>query len=369
MSSDGRYIESQKIKYTITDGNKNIFKSDTHTDKSGKATLEVSIPGDVKKAPLFITCEARIEKNPLHFTNIIYPQPEKLNIGFYPEGGNIIAGTRKVVVVNATDLFGKPVGVEGVISDNNGNIITYFKTSESGYGKLLISAQSGEILHAKITKPSGIVQVYQLPEIKEKGISLSIYKTLNDSISFLIETGKNEEPADLKCLMQENGNIFWAGLVTIKKAGLIKIPIGNLFSGVAQLTIFDKNNDIVSQRLVYIDNLNKALIEAKTEGKEYSTRSKVKVNIKIKNIKLLNNSTSLSLSVCKTSLIDSFKNSGIYFSYLLNPELDNFLYSNKYEKIEDFKNTANLFLIANKYHRFSWEKVKNIMPVTQGFLT
>ncbi len=205
--------------------------------------------------------------------------------------------------------------------------------------------------------------------MKENGISIALLKKQNDTIIFLIETGKNDEAIDLKCLLQANGNLFWAGFVTIKKAGILKIPVRNLYSGVTQFIAFDKNNNVVLQRLIISENENKASIVAKTDALEYATRSKVKVKIKVKNFRLSNNNLSLSFTVCKSSLFDSLKNIGINNSFQINPELEKSLCGSTTGEKDDLKKSLDFFLIANNYRRFTWEKIINLLPETQGFIS
>ena len=58
-------------------------------------------------------------------------------VNYFPEGGNMIPGTKSVVGVRATDESGKPLPVTGYIAeDNDPSPVTWFKTdSLTGLGK------------------------------------------------------------------------------------------------------------------------------------------------------------------------------------------------------------------------------------------
>ena len=366
--SDGRPIEDQKIKLTAGDGNNNFIKTEVHSNNDGQADFEITVPANQKKVPLFITCEARVGKNTNHATIVVYPQPEKINLNFFPEGGSIIAGIRKLVVVSAKDINGKPIAVEGKIINNNGTVISLFSTSESGYGRFHLLSQPGNKFHAQITKPSGISQDYLLPEIKNDGISLALFKKENDTAIFKVETNWNDEVTELKCITHSLGNIFWAGSVAIKSGGLIKVFIGNQPSGIYQFVVFNNHSKVLAQRLFFIDN-KPSVLEVDPDNSFYSEKAKVSLNIKLKNIKKSIINSNLALSVCKLDLYDTLKNVGIKTSSFLNPELDNLFYFSELDKKVDARDNIDILLIANSFWQFNWSKVLQVNPDAAEYIT
>lgn len=368
-SPDGRSIENQKIWLTASDGNKNILGTDAYTNKEGKADMEIVIPSGQKKVPLTITCEARIKKNTNHTTMVIYPQPEEINLGFFAEGGSIISNTRQAIVVTAKDINGKPVAVEGKIIDNNGTVVSLFSTTEFGYGRFHLTSQTGNMLHAQITKPIEISKDYILPEVKSTGVSLSLIKNTNDTAIFKMESNSKDELTELKCIMYSHNNVFGAGNTAIKHAGILKVFLGDQPSGLAQFVVFNKNNEIVAQRLIFIDHSNHSIIEAKTEKSSYVPRSRVNLEVKVKwyNSDTLN--ANLTLSVCKSDLVDTFKNMDIKTAYYLNPELVNRLYFSPIDKAVDARISIDDLLIANNFGQCNLNNILQTKPETEEYFS
>ena len=78
----------------------------------------------------------------------------------------------------AVNEFGKPADIEGVVLNQNGRVITNFKSYHQGMGAFRYTPVSGDKYIAKITKPEGIEKEYTMPEPLKRGFVLSIINYL-----------------------------------------------------------------------------------------------------------------------------------------------------------------------------------------------
>ncbi|MBI3178776.1 MAG: A-macroglobulin complement component, partial [Deltaproteobacteria bacterium] len=92
-----------------------------------------------------------------------------VDIAFYPEGGDLIAGLPNRVYLEARTPAQKPADLEGVIVDEDGRTVAEVKTEHEGRGRFTFTPKRGERYQLKINKPSGISRMFALPEIKPTG--------------------------------------------------------------------------------------------------------------------------------------------------------------------------------------------------------
>ncbi len=109
-------------------------------------------------------------------------RPEKTDLQFMPEGGNLVAGITTKVGFKAIAEDGKGVALAGKIYNSKQQEITAFKTIHAGMGSFELTPQAGESYHAKITLPKGIQKDYPLPLASLTGTALGIKATDNDSL-------------------------------------------------------------------------------------------------------------------------------------------------------------------------------------------
>jgi hypothetical protein len=364
--SDGKPVTDTKVKLLASDGKKNIFKTDKRTDINGQVMFENTLPVGLSSDFLFLTCESWVNGNLNRIKTVVKNKNDKYELKFYAEGGTLLNGIRTLMVVKANDSYNKPVQINGKVTDEKGNILANFKTNDLGYGNFRITVNKGAKLSATIINPSGIAKVYSLPEVKEDGISLALIRKQNDTIFMRLET-PNKDTSLLKCTMQARGKMYWAASIAIVQKGLLKIPISEVPTGIAQVTIFNKTEEIVAQRLVYVENKNDATIESYTDKLDYPTRSLVTLNIKAKNISTQSVPLELSLSVVKANQMDNIENIGLKTAFLLNPEISSVIYHSPLDIDTLLKNNIDILLITNNLRYATWDQIKKIKPETEAF--
>ncbi len=83
-----------------------------------------------------------IGKNQLHDSieqNITQPQNNKPIVKIFPEGNSIISGLNSTVALSMNNASGEPLQAEGVVKNDSGLLIDYFKTNKDGRVNFLFS--------------------------------------------------------------------------------------------------------------------------------------------------------------------------------------------------------------------------------------
>jgi len=110
------------------------------------ASIQQHDTSSIFVAPIYVV--NKLYPSKLNFPSVtvkeikISNQPPRLQ--FFPEGGEIIAGTNATIAIKAVDEFGRPVKLEGYINDNiDTSALTWFKTdSTTGLGKISFFASN-----------------------------------------------------------------------------------------------------------------------------------------------------------------------------------------------------------------------------------
>ena len=103
--------------------------------------------------------------------------PGKIEVTFYPEGGDLAAGLENRVYFAGRNSLGKPVQLSGVIvtkghgSGGHDEEVAAVQTTFKGMGVFSFTPRAGETYRLKITSPVGIKDQPALPEVGSQAIS------------------------------------------------------------------------------------------------------------------------------------------------------------------------------------------------------
>ena len=190
-----------------------------------------------------------------------------MDVQFFPEGGDMVAGLENKIAFKAINEFGKPADVEGIVMNSNGVIMSEFQSYHQGMGAFDFKPLEGEKYTAKITKPSNIKGEFPLPISLERGNLMHVVKVDDEKMQVRVQSAENQS---FTLVLQSQGNVVYS-TATTAEAGehLIQIPTKKFPIGIAQLTMFDESERPHAERLVFL-NKNKTLdISIRTDKEQY----------------------------------------------------------------------------------------------------
>jgi hypothetical protein len=268
----------------------------------------------------------------------------KLNISFFPEGGNLIAGVLNLVGFTSTSNDGLPLESSGIIVSSTGDTITQFSTSVEGMGKFGLIPKAGERYKAIVTESVNINEI-NLPTVQEKGIALQI-ATTNAGKMFAINA-VNIQPAYIVGY-RDNELIFKTSFPENKSVFTGTVPTKNLSSGIITIAVFDKENHVLAQRQTFVNNqefLIKPILITDTVSTAYRE----------KNVYTLSLPDSLegnfSISVTNAYKDLSTENNNIANSLLLHNKLEQSFFTNSInlnEAVKLVEQKTDLLLLTQK---------------------
>ena len=227
---------------------------------------------------------------------------------FYPEGGEIIAGTNTSIAIKAVDEFGAPVKLEGYINDNvDSSALTWFKTdSATGLGKISFFVSRSKNYAANFKWEKQLIKT-PLPSMNLYASQISI---------------KEQTPTTLKVVVSQGDSLYQKGkqsyLLGINKDSLcfasvgvdmyeLNIPKSYFPTGISKLLLFNEAQEVVSERSFYIAKPKEELFIS-TDKQNYTTRDKVILTLYKGDSILHPNFTALSIAVTDDNAIKETNN-------------------------------------------------------------
>lgn len=288
---------------------------------------------------------------------------KKIDVQFFPEGGNLVAGLQSKLAFKVTDQFGKGVNCSGAILDNNDTLLK-FETLHAGMGNFYFTPLSNHSYKAIISSVATQPTIKELPLIYPQGYVMGV-KDADNNITVTINT--NIVSADEVYLFVHSG-------VSLKIATQISLQNGSasfvfdkqkLTDGLSYITIFNKEKQPVCERLYFKKPGRELELEINTDKSVYTNRDKVVCDIKTKNAGATD-SASLSMSVYRLDSLQSVDETTINNYLLLTSELKGIIEEPSYYFENTGKENAEALdnlMLTNGWRRFKWEAVlQNAKP-------
>ena len=294
---------------------------------------------------------------------IVKPSKTENNtlVNVFPEGGELITGLNSQVAFKATDKFGKPVNIKGLLVNQLGKTLDTIKVRHDGMGSFRLLPKAGESYSLKWIDPSGNTGIIAIPVNPKEGITLSV-TTNNEFANVKVERTSNipDNFKRLNLLVHMNQVVLFKVSLNIADKPLLaaNIPIEGLNTGILQFSLFSSDWLPMAERIVFVNNrehefgakLIPQLVTLTKKGKNVFDIFVADTTV-----------TNMSVAVTDASLESSQANHTIYSDLLLSSELKGKIHNPGYYLSSDADSvTANLDLVmlTNGWRKFNWEKLK-----------
>ena len=225
-------------------------------------------------------------------------EPERLEVEFFPEGGDLVADLDNRVYFRVRTPLGQPAELQGVVIDSHGRDVVAVHTfhPESrrergiGLGIFTLRPRLGETYRLRVTSPRGLDIVGALPPVQAKGLVLSLPSAVGrpgEPIRVLLrQTG----PArDLVIALFCQGRLAGEELVTAE-SGSTELQLTPMIpcSGVLRLTVFEERQGQLwplAERLAYRRPEKQLVLAVKADKEQYAPGESIKLNIESRNEK------------------------------------------------------------------------------------
>ncbi|MEM6963730.1 MAG: carboxypeptidase-like regulatory domain-containing protein [Bacteroidota bacterium] len=266
--------------YTVSLAGNQIMTKNAKTDAKGHADLTFNLPNDLDSNDGLVNVMLQYNGQGESISRSIPIVLGKMDLQFFPEGGDMIAGLKNKVAFKVLNEFGKPADVAGIVINANGETVANFQSYHQGMGAFNFKPLPNEKYTAKITKPTNIKGEFPLPQSLANGNLMQVVQQDDEKMQVLVQSADSQS---LTIVLQSQGNVVYSTATTPKVGEhLIEIPTRKFPIGIAQLTMFDASERPHAERLVFL-NKNKTLdIQISTDKEQYLPREKVRMQIDVK---------------------------------------------------------------------------------------
>lgn len=292
------------------------------------------------------------------------PVELKTTVQAFPEGGMAVAGIPNKFAFRATNPYGDPVKIRGILVDSKMKKVDTLITRHDGMGIFSFTPTVNENY-----------QLYWMDEKGKKGTT-PIEKPKTEGIVMQVQGG-NEE-ATVKIQRSENLPANWKKLnlwihqhqslyykvninVTEKRTVIARIPIDQLPTGILQFTLFTDDFLPVAERILFVNN-------REHEFNVRVTFPLVNMDKRGKNVVefFVSDTASANLSVSITDFsLNTPETQTIFSDLLLSSDIKGKIHNPAYYLMSDSDSvTANLDLVmlTHGWRRFNWEKLRSGLP-------
>ena len=306
-----------------------------------------------------------------------YPDPDTADsslpwdIQFFPEGGDLIAGTNARVAVKGVDQNGLGGHFSGKIVSEGTDTIASFETNELGMGSFVLPPEYSGLnnLYAIISLPQGETQKVSLPKPNTLGVSIQVDALGKDVVDIFVNTNDASllslSNRPFYCLVHQNGII--AEMFTIKSLDNLQTKLQvdkkQLPEGICTVTLFDHSFSPVSERLFFTEVVQ-ALGSIELTASRTSVDS-VKVQLKMTDGEGTLTPALLSASVLPATTLSGDFTSNIYAHLFLTAEVRGEVEDPAYyftdHSIERQQALDNL-LLTQAWRKYDWNTILSPNP-------
>jgi len=204
---------------------------------------------------------------------------DSIDVGFYPDGGNLVLNASNQVAFKAIDSEGRGINVSGFIVNDLGDTITPFATEFLGMGRVSLMPQSGRTYYAILNGHPSFRKKFR--NVQEYGLVLQVR---NDPDKIILGLSRNFNHASEDTFViygsQKGTGLFETTVKVEKFFEEIELSKELFPLGISKLTVSDSNGLILAERLVFIDTGGPPVLDIVVSGEKYDARSKVDLEIR-----------------------------------------------------------------------------------------
>ena len=273
---------------------------------------------------------------------------KKLNVGFYPEGGKMVAGLSGRVAFYITDRDGRGLAATCGLEKDGVPVGTSVETNADGRG-VIETGKDNAGLSLSVRTQDGNRKTVQLPSPVVSGCSLMADMTSTDSIIISLASTPDLRGREVGIVWLNGGHLYDCTEAALSERAL-RLSYGrdSRRGGVNQIAVIDSQGEILASRMVFVyphDDM-------------YGIAFTVRDSIIGKKIRLMADgtpNTTFSLSVTDAEAQTGGWNESIASWYLLTSDIKGYVRNPQYYLESDdaeHRMNADLLMLVQGWKRY-----------------
>ncbi len=361
---DGNAISNKDVEFEIMHEGKMLAKGAGKTDSGGHIRI-TSSAGDLSSRQGTISTRIKLDSERSFRHRLpIKATSSEVNLQFFPEGGDLVAGLRSTVAVKATGPDNLIKGLRGFVIDGNNNPVTEFALTSRGSDKFVFRPVSGSSYRALVKFPDGSESTFKLPDAQPDGFVLSVTNIDPENIKVDVSASARFSGTDIILIARSNNKIQ---LVSKNKLSgprfAVNIPAKRFPHGLLHLTLLTSDAEPKAERLIFINHNEQLHFDIQSEVRGMGTRSKSGLSVGITDKEGKPVLGSFSVSVLDESKVpfDEDNEITILSNLLLTSELKGDIPRANYffTSVDSTKiRELDLLMLTQGWRRFEWKDVQ-----------
>ena len=280
---------------------------------------------------------------------------DDLVVTFYPEGGHLIEGVENRVAFDVCDQHGEAVDIEGTVSASGMQPFT-IRTEYMGRGSFTVTPTDKRLKATFTWRDKQWTE--SLPKSEQQGVAMQLD---GDRLSISARSLPTDKEYGLSILCRGALKHFERVALTTDGHTNVTLPLSELPSGVADVTLFDSDGRILADRLVFVNNHEHdgALVTAPiVDNKTYAPYEHVELPVQLQGV---SEPTNFSIAI-RDAYTDepSYDNGNMMTDLLLSSELKGFIaYPAHYFEKDDaiHRRHLDLLMMVQGWRKYNWEEL------------
>jgi TonB-dependent SusC/RagA subfamily outer membrane receptor len=301
---------------------------------------------------------------------------EGLDVQFFPESGQLVAGINTRLAFKALNSAGMGQDVNGFVLNQAKDTVASFKSEHLGMGRFQFEPKTGQTYSAFIKGKNGNVTPVKFPAVQEAGFTMVVdnlsSKVKMRVIAYARIPGKTEIPVHI--VGQSRGIVAFVAKGKISSRGLMMVlPTTDLPDGITHLTLFDDENKAVCERLVFIDHSHTLRVKISPSKTAFKPREKSEVEVTVTDTVGKPVEASVSVSVTDAGqIVQQAFDQNIVSYLLLSSDLKGFVEKPAYyfdESKSERKIYLDYLMMTQGWSRFRWQDVmQDSIPAPKHYI-
>lgn len=339
------------------------------TDGSGEALVKFTLPATMTAPDVLLTVmvdDAGVTESISRSVPVVL---DRVAVGFFPEGGDLVAGIESRVYFEATDPNGAPADVTGVVLDDRGREVAKLGSWVDGRGHFTFTPEVGRKYRAKLSDETLEQREFELPVAKGDGCVMHHFDDLDGTQRAVRVSVACTTSRDVTVLATQQESVLDRAVFPVAAGQPTTVylqsgdPALSGAQGVARVTVFDGDLEPLAERLVYRNKSRALKVKVTSDRAKYAPKDDVALTVVTTDPEGRPVPAEVSVAVVDDTLL-SFaddKDDGLVPRMLLQADLP-----------EPIEGVAELFepgamdgglgvdlaLATRGWRRFDWEPVK-----------
>ena len=293
---------------------------------------------------------------------------KKVNVTFYPEGGDIIKDLPSKVAFKVTDEQGKNISTTGYVTNKEKQVITNVTTLHEGMGSFCFTSQK-EVYQLTL-ETENKTYTFPLPIVRQEGVALSADISKEDSLRIKLQRSKDIENDTLGISVICRGTpLYFKTIYGDCDKFQFTIPCDTLSEGVHQITVFDKKGEIHAERMVFIRSLHTnewKEITTEFNKEEYKPFEQIEMKLKVpvKRTGKHPESCSVAIRDGNADILTNYSEN-LHTYLLLTSELKGTIYKPEFyfeSRDSIHREALDLLMLTQGWRRYEWKQMAGVTP-------